>query len=89
MSELRAGGLALVIRSTNKELIGRCVTLIELLSPGPFMYQGKRHFFKASGVGWLCDLEECVVIFRPSQLLPIDGGDFSQDDERQKEVTHG
>ncbi|MBV4365896.1 hypothetical protein [Erwinia phyllosphaerae] len=89
MSELKAGGLALVIRSSKQELIGRCVTLIELLSPGPFIYQGKRHIFKANGVGWLCDLEEYLVIFRPSQLMPIDGEDFSHEGERQKELTHG
>ncbi len=89
MSELRVGGLALVIRSVNQDLIGRVVTLIDLLKPGYFTHNGERHLFKANGVGWLCEIEEGIVIFRPSQLLPIDGGNFSHEGEREKELTHG
>lgn len=89
MAELRAGGLALVIKSVNQELVGRVVTLVGLLNPGSFTHKGDRHFFKSNGVGWLCEVEEGIVVFRPGQLMPIDGDDFSHEDERQKENVYG
>ena len=88
MSELRAGGLALVIKSVKPELVGRAVKLIELLNPGWLKHKGDRLFFESDGVGWLCEVEEGIVIFRPNQLMPIDGDDFQHEDEHQKELTH-
>lgn len=89
MSELRAGGLALVVRCTDQNLIGRVVTLIELLKPGCFTYEGKQYVFKANGAGWLCEIGDGIAVFLPSSLMPIGGDDFSHEYERQKELTHG
>lgn len=89
MSELRAGGLALVVRCTDQNLIGKVVTLIELLKPGSFKYDGEQYFFKGDSAAWLCEIEDGIAVFRPSSLMPIDGDDFSHEDERKKELNHG
>lgn len=88
MSELRAGGLAIVISSKIPELVGACVTLIELLHPGPFTYEGVRHVFAGDGPAWLVAIPEGALPLRPRQLMPLDGHDFTEED-REKEKVHG
>ena len=89
MSELKAGGLALVIQSTVPEQVGKAVTLLQFISPGDFIHNGKKYFSKASSGTWLCEKPDALVTHYPWQLMPIDGDDFSHEDERRRELTHG
>lgn len=89
MAELRAGGLALVIKSTDPDQVGKVVTLIQLVSPGDFLFNRKRYVSKATGPVWLCEKPDAYVTHYPSQLMPIDGDDFQHEDERKKELTNG
>ena len=97
MAELKAGGLALVIRG---EDCGKCVTT-ERFIPGKSKFtapDGENYTAAQACSGWLCtgdvnpkDLPELRgwALFRTENLLPIDGDDFQHEDERQKELTHG
>lgn len=55
MSELRAGGIAIVIFSENKPEIGRCVELIEKVTNGyVFNFPGAgKHSWRDDTPGWL------------------------------------
>ncbi|TCW07095.1 hypothetical protein EDF73_113157 [Raoultella sp. BIGb0138] len=88
MAELRAGGLALVINSTKPEQVGMVVTLLKLVYPGRFTLNGKEYCAKANSPVWLCEKPEAYVTYYPWQLMPIDGDDFSNEDEHQKEREH-
>ncbi|WP_400237705.1 hypothetical protein [Klebsiella michiganensis] len=104
MAELRAGGMALIIDSATPEEIGRCVSLIKLIPVrGSFTSPQGRHSNNAgeipawfvtgdvkaklgddspiwAGKGW--------ALYPPQYLMPIDGDDFSNEDEHQKELEH-
>lgn len=105
MSELRAGGLAMIIGSNQQSDIGKCVTTVELVAPrGSFKSPLGRP--SINGSDYLCWLVTGDVksemgkgspiwtgngwaLFPPQYLMPIDGEDFSHEDERQKELTNG
>lgn len=99
MSELRAGGLAIIIGlKTFAELNGKSVLLEKMVSPGEIFTApcGKRcrsvekiktwivigNVYSSNGFQGWCQLD-------PKNLIPIDGEDFSHEDERQKELTNG
>lgn len=88
MAELKVGCMAIVIKSTEPDQVGKVVTLLQLVSPGVFFHNGKRYVSKANGPVWLCEKPDAYVTHYPSQLMPIDGDDFQYEDERQKELTH-
>lgn len=104
MAELKAGGLAIVIRSDDQFDIGKCVTLKRFvpkegtaLAPNRVIYKMQR----ANEGSWVVngDIRICNdngetelhgwAMFQPHELMPIDGEDFSHEGERQKELTHG
>lgn len=99
MKGLRAGGLALVIRSTDSHEVGRVVTLIQMVRPG-------EEFTAPDGIvcrwrpynpaSWLVsgDVQSNMpnglvffgwAVFPPTHLMPIDSTDPDKVDERQKE----
>ncbi|WP_313327748.1 hypothetical protein [Enterobacter oligotrophicus] len=99
MSELRVGGLAIIVNSQLKENIGRTVILKEYLGVIiGYVQKIERaawHVESATsevlkGIlpdGEIINTMTCAV---PSDwLMPIDGEDFSHEDERQKELTNG
>ena len=98
MSELRAGGMALIIGlKTYAELNGHSVLLEKMVSPGEVFTSpcGRGCMSGAQEESWIvtgnvyssngfkgwCQLA-------PKNLMPIDGEDFSHEDERQKELTN-
>lgn len=102
MSELRAGGQAIVIYSGIHDEIGRSVELIERMN------DNDRFDFPGVGLcGWEDATKEQVWLvsgnvsihedkptggysmFPAKDLMPIDGEDFSHEDERQKELLDG
>ncbi|EPX4368538.1 hypothetical protein ACW0PQ_004140 [Escherichia coli] len=100
MSELRAGGIAIVIFSENKLEIGRCVELIEKVTNGyVFNFPGAgKYSWRDDTPGWLVKGDVSIYTNEPSggfsyfysdELMPIDGEDFSHEDEQQKELANG
>lgn len=85
MSDLRAGGIALVLTSKDPKYIGCCIDLIKLVYPGPFDLDGSSFFWKSdNGPCWIGNYLGEYVAFMPRQLMPIDGHDFTEE-EREKE----
>lgn len=84
MAELRAGGLAIIIRSRFPENVGKTVILIK------FMGEGEWELTALSDLkGTLYPVragDSCVGLSQ--NLMPIDGDDFSNEDERKKEREH-
>ncbi|HHS9552222.1 TPA: hypothetical protein ACTXCE_003326 [Raoultella planticola] len=101
MSELRAGGMALIIDSATPEEIGRCISLVKLIPVrGSFTSPQGRPSNNAGEIpAWLVtgNVEAKLgkgaplwagkgwALYPPQYLIPIDGDDFSNEDERQKE----
>ena len=104
MAKLRAGGMALIIDSSTPEEIGRCVSLIKLIPVcGSFTSpQGRPTNNAGENPAWLVtgDVKARLggnspiwagngwALYPPHYLIPIDGGDFSSEDEHQKEREH-
>lgn len=100
MSELRTGGLAIIIGGST-ETVGIVVTTIEFVPAGKTIRTEGKLFKNGGSNRWLIHSEEiCVTLtdgstqndfsFLPaSMLMPIDGEDFSHEDEREKELSHG
>ncbi|HHH2563033.1 TPA: hypothetical protein ACPZVD_000367 [Klebsiella pneumoniae] len=92
MAELRAGGLAIIIRSRFPENVGKTVRLVRFI--------GEVHQSTGYGIYWeviaLAGLAGTRKRVKPGlagmaqskNLTPIDGDDFSNEDERQKEREH-
>lgn len=92
MAELRAGGLAIIIRSRFPENVGKTVRLVRFI--------GEVHQSTGYGIYWeviaLAGLAGTRKRVKPGSagmvqsknLMPIDGDDFSNEDERQKEWEH-
>lgn len=101
MAELRAGGMALVIASGNKNEIGKSVTLIRKVLSGEFhQFPNGSSYAMNTNTGqsmWVVSGDVSIYTSKPSggmsifpakSLMPIDGDDFSNEDERQKEQEH-
>ncbi|HHI0425211.1 hypothetical protein H8F03_11630 [Klebsiella pneumoniae] len=92
MAELRAGGLAIIIRSRFPENVGKVVKLVSCV--------GEINHHLERGVYWeieaMSELAGTLFLVksgfhglaRAKSLMPIDGDDFSNEDERQKEREH-
>lgn len=90
MAELRAGGMALIINSPFPENVGKAVRLVKFMGFDESL----------SGYVWkLTALSELTGTLYPvkagdlctglsKNLMPIDGYDFSNEDEHQKEREH-
>ncbi|VEB97321.1 Uncharacterised protein [Cedecea lapagei] len=99
MGELRVGGLAVIIQSRIQENIGATVRLLKNL--GVVSGVTENIEFEAwqvescSGGNLKGYLPGGLVIKTPvvncpaKWLMPIDGEDFSHEDEHEKELTHG
>lgn len=101
MSELRAGGLAILIKtyypgnagkSVTTEFIVRSMEFVDTPSGEVFTNHSGRDCWYITGDVWT-ELNGVTVsgfaFAHPEQLMPIDGDDFSHEDERQKELSHG
>ena len=101
MAELRAGGLALVIASGNQNEVGKTVTLIRKVSSGEFhQFPNGNSYAMKTNTGqsmWVVSGDVPIYKSKPSggmsifpakSLMPIDGDDFSNEDEHQKEREH-
>ncbi|MCK6836249.1 hypothetical protein L8S32_05170 [Enterobacter asburiae] len=99
MSKLRVGGLAIIIKSRIPENIGLTVRLVKYLGIVSGILDGREleawNVEPASGgeikgifPGGLVAKWPCVNC-PANWLMPIDGEDFSHEDERQKELTNG
>ncbi|HBQ2671397.1 TPA: hypothetical protein L7T61_002074 [Klebsiella pneumoniae] len=92
MAELRAGGLAIIIRSRFPENVGKVVKLVTCV--------GKINYDLNPGIYWeveaLSELSWTLWRAKPGlnglalakNLMPIDGDDFSNEDQHQKEREH-
>lgn len=99
MSNLREGGLAIIIGG-NQETIGLVVTTVRPVLPGGLILtpSGKR-FSNGGSFRWLIHSDQLFVKLSDGTiiddyclvfshwLMPIDGEDFSHEDERRKELT--
>ncbi|MBZ6546888.1 MULTISPECIES: hypothetical protein [Klebsiella] len=101
MAELRAGGMALVIASGNKNEIGKSVTLIRKVLSGEFhQFPNGSSYAMKTNTGqsmWVVSGDVSIYtskpsggmsIFPSSHLMPIDGDDFSNEDQHQKDREH-
>lgn len=101
MAELRAGGMALVIASGNKNEIGKSVTLIRKVLSGEFhQFPNGSSYAMKTNTGqsmWVVSGDVSIYtskpssgmsIFPSSHLMPIDGDEFINEDEHQKEREH-
>lgn len=100
MAELRAGRLALVLASENQNEVGKTVTLVRVVSSGEYhkFPDGCRYTMIEPGQQiWVVSGDVSIYTSKPSgsmsifpakSLMPIDGDDFSNEDERQKEREH-
>lgn len=97
--ELKAGGLALVVRSTDASDIGKCVTLVHMVQPGQLFTspQGQHcRWLEEYGPAWVVigDVIQTVngkvimqgwACFEPRSLMPIDGDDHQEPDQLAKD----
>lgn len=100
MAELRAGGLALVLASENQNEVGKTVTLVRVVSSGEYhkFPDGIRYTMIEPGQQiWVVSGDVSIYTNKPSggmsifpskSLMPIDGDDFSNEDQRQMEREH-
>ncbi len=100
MAELRAGGLALVLASGNQNEVGKTVTLVRVVSSGEYLKfpDGCEYTMIETGQQIWVVLGDVSIykrepsggmsIFPAKSLMPIDGDDFSNEDERLKEWEH-
>lgn len=99
MAELKAGCIALVIFSENEAEIGRCVEVIESAARGhSFNFPGSgKHSWNSNTPAWLVKGDVSIYTdkqsggfsyFLRSELMPIDGDDFSDDLVSGREMSH-
>ncbi|CAH5526247.1 hypothetical protein [Klebsiella oxytoca] len=100
MAELRAGGLAIFVAGPS-ETIGLVVITERFVSSGEMVVLPSGRRFRNSGSSrWLVHSDRIVVTLSDGSnlndyalvfqhwLMPIDGDDFSNEDEHQKEREH-
>lgn len=90
MAELRAGGLAIIIKSQFPENVGKTVRLIK---PMEFNESLRGYMWKLTALSGLAGTLYPVkagglCTGLDQNLMPIDGDDFSNEDQRQKEREH-
>lgn len=100
MAELRAGGLAIFIAGP-AELIGLVVITERFVQSGEMVIlPSGRRFRNGGSPRWLVNNERIYVTMNDGSiindyslcfshwLMPIDGEDFSHEDERKKELSN-
>lgn len=101
MSELRAGGLALIVKTYSiHDNLGRSV-IVDGIIPNDKKFRspktnslcenssGEDLYMVSGDVKNPFNGEDGWGLFGKEQLMPIDGEDFSHEDERQKELING
>ncbi|EGQ5297553.1 TPA: hypothetical protein NPM51_000509 [Enterobacter hormaechei] len=103
MRELKAGGMAVVISSGNMDEVGRVVTLVCAIKSGEFYKfpDGEKYALVTTTPEfvWVVEGDVSVYthakkssggmsIFRAKSLMPIEGGDFSDEIHSEKENSH-
>lgn len=96
--ELKAGGLAMVIKSHDGDEVGRCVSLLRLIQPGEFFTAPdgtECHHSSKYKPAWLVTGNvnpgtarpwlKGWAVFYPQHLLPIDGDDHQERDQLAKD----
>lgn len=97
--ELKAGGLALVVKSTDTEDVGKCVTLVQLVQPGEEFTSPGGQYCRVpehNKPRWLVSGDVIVTMrgetqfhgwatFPPENLLPIDGDPGQEPDQLAKD----
>ncbi|WP_024141040.1 hypothetical protein [Salmonella enterica] len=99
MGRLREGGLALIVGS-NPETIGLVVTTVRpVVSGGVIVTPCGKRFSNGGSFRWLIHSDQLFVklsdgtiiddycLCFEQHLMPIDGEDFSHEDEREKEFS--
>lgn len=91
MAKLRAGGLALIIKSRFHENMGKVVRTDEFIGVSePYFVDCWLITALSPMTGTLYPVKEGDQVVAPvSALMPIDGDDFQHEDEQQKELTYG
>lgn len=92
MAELRAGGLAIIIRSRFPENVGKVVKLVACVGEinhllGRGIYWELEAMSELAGTLWRVK-SGSTGMAQAKSLMPIDGDDFSNEDERLKEREH-
>ncbi|EPM0664036.1 TPA: hypothetical protein MAB38_004721 [Klebsiella pneumoniae] len=92
MAELRAGGLAIIIRSRFPENVGKVVKLVTCVGKinydlNPEIYWEVEALSELSGTLWRAKPGSNGLALAKN-LMPIDGDDFSNEDQHQKEREH-
>lgn len=90
MRELRAGGLALIIASRFPENIDKVVRLGHFIGFEEVYESVAWEVIALSDLtGTICPIREGDSCIAPEKsLMPIDGGDFSDELLREKEIPH-
>lgn len=101
MAKLREGGLAIIIGG-NPETIGVVVTTLRIVNPGEIIVTPRGQRFSNGGSQrWLIHSEALSITLPDGVtiddyclhfahlLMPIDGEDFSDEDDRKKELAAG
>lgn len=88
MAKLRAGGLAIIIRSRFPENVGKTVRLIKFTG---FDEHLGGDAWELTALSWLTGTLHPIkpgdlCTGRGKNLMPIDGDDFSNEDEHQKRM---
>lgn len=91
MADLRAGGLAIIIKSRFPENIGKVVKTEKFIGTSEPYYVDCWEVTAISQLtGTLYPVKEGGSAVAPAKsLMPIDGDNFQHEDEQQKELTHG
>lgn len=91
MAELKAGGLALVIKSRFPENIGKVVKTDKFIGISePYFVDCWQVTALSFMAGTLYPAREGDSAVAPAHaLMPIDGDDFQHEDEQKKDLTHG
>lgn len=92
MAELRAGGLAIIIRSRFPENVGKVVKLVACVGEinhllGRGIYWELEAMSELAGTLWRVK-SGSTGMAQAKSLMPIDGDDFSNEDQHQKEREH-
>ena len=91
MSELKEGGLAIIIKSRFPENVGKVVKTSKFIGISEPYYTNCWEIIATSHLtGTLYPIGDGDFAIAPeTSLMPIDGDDFSHENDRQKELSHG
>lgn len=90
MSKFKVGDLALVIKSLDKEKVGRSVAILDVLTDSctSYVYRGSIHIGSADGsLSAFVDFgeEDGIRLYDQNWLIPL-RGDFQPEQQKAKEV---